>query len=97
MRYWCKNKSEKSKIIAFSKIAEALSYLHKKGIIHRDIKPENIVFDGSNDNGYPTLCDFDVSKDMNETNVTTMGLVGTWLYMPQRGIRNLNEIYFPLV
>eukprot|EP00942_MAST-04A_sp_MAST-4A-sp1_P008605 g8605.t1 len=94
MRYWCKNKSEKSKIIAFSKIAEALSYLHKKGIIHRDIKPENIVFDSSNDDGYPALCDFDISKDMNETNVTTMGLVGTWLYMPpERNTKFKRDIF----
>ena len=30
--------------------------------MHRDIKPENIVFD---DNGYPKLTDFGISKPFN--------------------------------
>ncbi|HZS77634.1 MAG TPA: serine/threonine-protein kinase [Ktedonobacteraceae bacterium] len=29
-------------------IAEALDYVHQKGLLHRDIKPENILLDGKN-------------------------------------------------
>lgn len=30
--------------IIFYQLVDALSYIHRKGIMHRDIKPENIVF-----------------------------------------------------
>lgn len=35
-------------------VAQAVVYLHEKGIAHRDIKPENIVLS----NGIGKLCDF---------------------------------------
>lgn len=51
------------------KIADALSYIHNKGIIHHDIKPANILFD---ENKNPKLSDFGVSN--------TRG--GTYSYLP---------------
>ena len=41
------------------KIAQGLSYAHKKGIIHRDLKPDNILFD---ENDQPFITDFGVAK-----------------------------------
>ena len=82
MNDYISRKEEKAKINAFARISEALAYLHEKGIVHRDIKPENIVFDSNQENAFPALCDFDISKDTNETNNTTKGYVGTSLYMP---------------
>jgi len=51
------------------KVADALSYIHNKGIVHRDIKPSNILF---GENNSPKLSDFGVSN--------TRG--GTFIYLP---------------
>lgn len=51
-------------ITIFIKCFEALSYIHKLGIIHRDIKPSNIILSGSNYN--PILIDFGIAKYLNE-------------------------------
>jgi serine/threonine-protein kinase len=61
------------------RIAQALSYAHKKGVIHRDLKPDNILFDG---NGDPFVSDFGVSKFSEAaTNLTGSGIIGTPAYM----------------
>jgi serine/threonine protein kinase len=50
-------KEEESKPI-FKEIAQALSYLHSRGIAHRDIKLENILLDNA---GRPKIADFGFS------------------------------------
>src|SRR6266508_1430585 len=61
------------------KLAQALSYAHRRGIIHRDLKPDNILFD---DNGEPFISDFGVAKFTEAaTNLTGTGLIGTPAYM----------------
>ena len=94
MRCWCQDKDAKSKIVAFSRVSEALAFLHDKGIVHRDIKPENIVFDSNHEDSFPALCDFDVSKDINDTNCTTKEYVGTLLYMPPEKNTRFERMYF---
>jgi len=40
-------------------IAEALDFIHARGVLHRDVKPENILFDAT---GNPYLADFGLAK-----------------------------------
>lgn len=45
-------------------IADALHYLHQRGIIYRDLKPENIMIRPTN--GYPVLIDFGYAKHIKK-------------------------------
>ena len=42
------------------RVAEALDYAHKQGVLHRDIKPENIMYDETKDQVY--IMDFGLAK-----------------------------------
>ena len=64
------------------RIASALDYAHRQGILHRDVKPGNILFDES---GAAYLSDFGIARIMNlsgEASLTQTGLaIGTAAYM----------------
>ena len=61
------------------KLASALAYAHKKGVIHRDLKPDNILFDG---NGDPYISDFGVASFSSATtDLTGNAAIGTPAYM----------------
>ena len=53
--------------VYISEIAEALNFLHSKGILYRDLKPENVLI--AND-GHLKLIDFGLSKVISGTNST---------------------------
>ena len=64
-----------------SKIAEALDYAHKKGIIHRDVKPSNIV---CTTDGKLKITDFGIAhiEDPSGVEETQAGeILGTPAYM----------------
>lgn len=46
-----------------AKVADALAYLHRAGVIHRDIKPQNILLDKQ---GEPRLSDFGLVKRFSD-------------------------------
>ena len=66
-------------------MAEALSYIHSKGLVHRDIKRENILVDK---NGRTVLVDFGLALSSNLTRLTaTTDRPGTLLSMAPEQIR----------
>ncbi len=63
-----------------AKLADALAYAHRQGILHRDVKPANVMVDRS---GEPHLLDFGLARlDSSEDKLTQDGSVlGTPAYM----------------
>ncbi|OQY96653.1 MAG: hypothetical protein B6D36_19405 [Planctomycetes bacterium UTPLA1] len=78
----------------FSKICDAVSYAHQRGVIHRDLKPSNILVDSD---GQPKVLDFGLAKQLagsQDTIVSITGqVVGTLPYLsPEQARGNPDEI-----
>ena len=68
-----------------ARLADALDYSHKNGVIHRDIKPGNILFDDQ-DNAF--LSDFGIAKlTESSTDLTGSSIVGTSAYMSPEQVK----------
>lgn len=74
-------------------LADALSYVHAKGVVHRDIKPGNILLpeQSADDTGpQAKLADFGIARIVDGTRLTATGQVlGTASYFaPEQAIGN---------
>lgn len=60
-------------------LAEALAYVHARGVIHRDLKPANVLLDGA---GLPKITDFGIARQSTAQGLTQQGaLLGSPAYM----------------
>ena len=72
------------KVELFSKICDAMTHAHQRGVIHRDLKPSNIIVDERNE---PHIVDFGLGRAIgmhqsDSQNVTLTGEIkGTVAYM----------------
>ncbi len=78
------------------KVCDAVSYMHRRGLIHRDLKPGNILVDES---GQPKILDFGVARatdaDVRTVAFTTGAgqLIGTLAYMsPEQAAGRSDQI-----
>ena len=85
----------RKRLLIARQLANALAYVHSKGIVHRDVKPDNVRIDAA---GNIKLMDFGVAKS-GDLSLTASGFtVGTPYYMAPEQIRgakpaHLMDIY----
>ncbi len=73
----CKGRPLQVRIDYLIQTAEALMYLHRRGVIHRDLKPSNVLVSG----GRVKVLDFGISLHREEATKDTAKIAGTFGYI----------------
>ena len=68
--------SARALVELFLRIADAIAYAHRRGVIHRDLKPGNILVDKD---GVPRVLDFGLARAESEQDAKTDPKSGTTL------------------
>jgi serine/threonine-protein kinase len=82
--------------VLMQKMADAMAYAHKRGVIHRDLKPANVLLTSA---GEPKIGDFGLAKQLDEedSGLTRTGTVmGTPSYMSPEQATGLSDRIGPL-
>jgi len=75
---WGTRMTPRAMVKYVEQIAEALQYVHARGLVHRDIKPENLLL---GDNNQLLLSDFGISINAHKIASRTELIAGTAAYM----------------
>lgn len=72
------------------KICEAMTYVHKGGVLHRNLKPENILVE---DSGQPKLIDFGLARLLfGQQAITGQGkIVGNLTYLSPEQVKGASD------
>jgi eukaryotic-like serine/threonine-protein kinase len=67
-----------------AELADALAYVHTRGVVHRDVKPANVLLD----QGRARLADFGIAVSVDRTATTANGaMIGTAAYLSPEQVR----------
>lgn len=63
-----------------AKVARAMDFAHKKGVVHRDLKPQNVMIDA--ESGEPKVLDFGLAKNVDAEQMQQLTQMGAFLGTP---------------
>ncbi len=66
--------------VVIAKVARAMDFAHKKGVVHRDLKPQNVMIDA--ESGEPKVLDFGLAKNVDAEQMQQLTQMGAFLGTP---------------